>query len=96
MYSSKFDKERFLAQPVSVLTHSQEVTSLWYYGHGNWQKAHDLVDGLAGSKAERIHAYLHRKEGDIWNAKYWYRRAGLNMPSKSLDEEWLELCKTLI
>jgi hypothetical protein len=27
-----------------------------------------------------IHAYLHRKEPDIWNAKYWYRRCGKPYP----------------
>ncbi|MEM1327018.1 MAG: hypothetical protein AAGI23_13745 [Bacteroidota bacterium] len=53
-----------------ALTHDQE---------GNWQAAHHLVDGLPGKSAAHIHAYLHRKEGDEWNARYWYDRANKSM-----------------
>lgn len=96
MTLASFNKKEFLDQKISVLTHSQEVTSLWFDGHGEWQKAHDLVDGLTTPNAERIHAYLHRKEGDQWNAQYWYRRAGVIMPTYSLDQEWTELCQTIL
>lgn len=96
MTVASFNKKEFLDQKISTLTHSQEVTSLWFDGHGEWQKAHDLVDGLSTPNAERIHAYLHRKEGDQWNAQYWYRRAGVIMPTYSLDQEWTELCQAII
>jgi hypothetical protein len=46
--------------------------------------------------AKWVHAYLHRKEGDIWNADYWYRRAGLKRPDTTLDEEWNEIFNTLL
>lgn len=65
--------------------------ALYYDKIGNWQKAHDLVDGLMGTDAALIHAYLHRKEGDLWNANYWYRKAGHEMPSDDVDEEWHRL-----
>ncbi|MDW3196150.1 MAG: hypothetical protein R8G66_27510 [Cytophagales bacterium] len=58
---------------------------------GDWQGAHDLVDQLGGQDAAWVHAYLHRKEGDQWNADYWYRRAGQSSFSGSLDEEWEQL-----
>ena len=67
---------------------SVELQSLWFDFQGNWSKAHDLVDSLEGKSAARVHAYLHRKEGDQWNADYWYRRAGESRPSLSLEEEW--------
>jgi hypothetical protein len=38
-----------------------------------------------------IHAYLHRKEGDIWNADYWYTRAGIKRKDWTLKEEWENL-----
>lgn len=64
------------------------LDSLWYEGKGNWKKAHDLVDDLPGAEAARVHAYLHRVEGDRANADYWYRRAGTTMPSGTQEEEW--------
>ncbi|GGF45569.1 hypothetical protein [Echinicola rosea] len=64
------------------------LESLWYDGKGNWDRAHDLVNDLTDQDAAYVHAYLHRKEGDEWNASYWYRNAGKNKPSCSLDEEW--------
>ncbi|MDQ0640943.1 hypothetical protein QF042_004508 [Pedobacter sp. W3I1] len=44
----------------------------------------------------RIHAYLHRKEGDIWNADYWYAKAGEKRPQLSLDQEWEELVQRFL
>ncbi len=70
---------------------STVLKSLWYDAKGDWEKAHDLVDGLPGSDAAWVHAYLHRKEGDVWNADYWYARAKKTRPSYSLEEEWANL-----
>lgn len=55
---------------------------------GDWQGAHDLVDHLESPEAAWVHAYLHRKEGDLWNANYWYRRAGKPAFQGTLEEEW--------
>lgn len=70
------------------------LRGLWYDGKGDWQKAHDLIDPAPGVEAARIHAYLHRKEGDSWNADYWYRRAQSTRPQQSLSEEWTDLVNT--
>jgi len=64
------------------------LKALWQDGKGNWQAAHRIVDDMEGTNAAWVHAYLHRKEGDKWNANYWYRRANQNMPDISLDAEW--------
>lgn len=72
---------------------SVELKSLWHDFMDNWNHAHDLVDSLEGKSAARVHAYLHRKEGDQWNADYWYRRAGESRPNLSLEEEWEVLTK---
>jgi len=49
---------------------SVPLKALWYDGKGDWQKAHDQVDHLDDRSSAHVHAYLHRKEGDIWNADY--------------------------
>ncbi|MFC5624701.1 hypothetical protein [Algoriphagus winogradskyi] len=81
----------FLESNDKINEYNPILKSLWYDGNGNWEKAHDEVDSLGGQDAARIHAYLHRKEGDQWNADYWYRRAGESKPNLTLDEEWADL-----
>jgi len=54
-----------------------------------WDTAHEIVQQIDDAEAARIRAYLHRKEGDDWNARYWHRRAGSVFPEyMSLKEEW--------
>ena len=43
-----------------------------------------------------VHAYLHRKEGDLANADYWYRRAGQPACDGPLDDEWAAIVETLL
>ncbi len=54
----------------------------------NWDAAHEIVQSSNSAEACWIHAYLHRKEGDLSNANYWYRRAGKKMPNFGLELEW--------
>lgn len=75
---------------------SPVLQALWYAGKDNWQAAHDIIEQLESMEASWVHAYLHRVEGDQWNAGYWYRRAGKEMPGYSLDQEWNELVKYFI
>lgn len=63
------------------------LLALWYDAKGDWNTAHELVDGKRDMNSKWIHAYLHRKEGDEWNAGYWYRQAGKSFPENSLEEE---------
>jgi hypothetical protein len=72
------------------------LQSMWYDAKGDWDKAHALVDSLHDETACWVHAYLHRKEGDLGNAEYWYRRAGKTRPSGSLQEEWELIVKELL
>ena len=65
-----------------------QLKSLWYDGKGDWQRAHAEVDQLGDKMSAWVHAYLHRKEGDVWNADYWYRQAGETRPAVSLEAEW--------
>lgn len=70
--------------------------ALWYDGKGNWDKAHAMIQDNNDSKSAWIHAYLHRKEGDTFNAQYWYTRAGKEMPQTTLQEEWENLVDVLV
>lgn len=72
------------------------LAALWYDGKGNWDKAHSIVQELNGTEACWIHAYLHRKEGDIGNAGYWYNRAGKAPPETDLQVEWKQLVDELM
>ncbi len=58
---------------------------------GDWEGAHRIVQHIESPGSYWIHAYLHRKEGDLANSQYWYDRAGQTMPDCSLDQEWHEL-----
>ena len=64
-------------------------------GNGDWHGAHAIVQRHDDVLSCLIHAWLHRAEGDLGNAGYWYRRAGESMPSLSLDEELAQLRQRL-
>ncbi|MEJ2310118.1 MAG: hypothetical protein P8Z31_01305 [Gammaproteobacteria bacterium] len=58
---------------------------------GEWDASHRLIQSHEDALACLIHGYLHRVEGDLWNARYWYNRAGEPMPDNSLAEEMVRL-----
>lgn len=59
--------------------------------NGDWDQAHRIVQTIGSRDGSRVHAYLHRREGDLGNALYWYHQADCNAPTISLDEEWKHL-----
>ena len=73
------------------------LRALWYDAKGEWDKAHEIVQQGEDVKSARIHAYLHRKEGDDGNARYWHRRAGSVFPGQmSMEEEWNSLLREIV
>ena len=71
--------------------------ALWYDAKGDWEHAHEIAQSREGTRDyDRLHAYLHRKEGDQWNAGYWYRRAGAPVFTGTLEEEWKELVESFL
>jgi hypothetical protein len=72
------------------------LRALWFDAKGDWDRAHKCVDELADPDSMWVHAYLHRKEGDAWNAGYWYRRAGRPPHGGELAQEWREIASALI
>ena len=72
------------------------LQSLWFDAKGDWEASHNIAQDLHTAMGSWIHAYLHRWEGDEWNASYWYRRAGKAKPSYSLVEEWNVIVQALL
>jgi hypothetical protein len=86
---TEFKESLNLEQPHSGI--SVQLKSLWYDGKGDWHNAHALIDQLTDQQSAWVHAYLHRKEGDTWNADYWYSKARQTRPDVSLEKEWEQL-----
>jgi hypothetical protein len=72
------------------------LQALWWMAKGDWSKAHSAVDDETGVTAAWVHAYLHRVEGDLGNAGYWYRQAGKPVATAPLDDEWTEIAAALL
>jgi hypothetical protein len=64
------------------------IVALWHGLRGEWDDAHNIAQDDDSADAAWVHAWLHRQEGDLPNASYWYRRAQKPVEkSKSFDEE---------
>ncbi len=72
------------------------LLALWYDAKGDWEKSHAIVQDMDTKYASMIHAYLHRKEGDIGNAYYWYQQAGMKQTNYSIEDEWNSLVSIFI
>ena len=62
-------------------------TALHHAARNEWDQAHEAVQSDDGPEAAWVHAHLHRVEGDLENARYWYNRAGKPIATNPLNEE---------
>lgn len=72
------------------------LLALWWDAKGDWSRAHEAAAADDGRDAAWVHAYLHRKEGDAGNARYWYARAGRPVPRDPLADEWRAIAGALL
>ena len=72
------------------------LAALWWAAKGNWDQAHKIVQDEDDANSAWVHAYLHRVEGDLGNAGYWYRQAGKAVAKDSLEDEWERIVATLM
>ena len=72
------------------------LQALWHESRGDWARAHEIVQAEGGRMAAAVHAYLHRKEGDLANADYWYERAARKRTYARLATEWETLVTELL
>ena len=75
---------------------SPALRAMWEDAKGNWSAAHAIAQEIEDGTGSWIHAYLHRKEGDLGNAGYWYRRAGQPTAHDTLEEEWARIVSRLL
>lgn len=95
MTTDDFRRSVSAAQPPADATPA--LQALWWVRRGDWARAHECVQAHEGeADCDRVHAHLHRQEGDLANAGYWYRRAGRTMPEQSLEAEWAALAGEML
>ena len=85
-----------LAQHTPPHDLSPALQAMWEDAKGNWNAAHTIAQGIEDTTGSWIHGYLHRKEGDLGNAGYWYRRAGQAVTREPLEDEWTRIVSTLL
>jgi hypothetical protein len=89
--------EDSLGQATPPETLDLALQALWWAGKGNWDRAHQCVQQAEGTpRCDHVHAFLHRQEGDLGNASYWYRRAGQPVSTDPLTAEWKAIAVRLI
>jgi hypothetical protein len=85
-----------LADPAPPGGLAPVVQALWHEAKGDWDQAHRLAQAQDDADGAWVHAYLHRVEGDLANAGYWYRRAGRPASQDPLRDEWATIAKALL
>ena len=75
---------------------SLALQALWWDAKGDWDRAHDRAQERDDAAGAHVHAYLHRKEGDLANAAYWYRRANRPVATDGLTDEWQRMVTSLL
>ena len=89
--------EEFIQQnPQKINKYPLSLQALWHDYQGDWHSSHQLIDHESDQDCAWVHAYLHRKEGDLWNARYWYRRSDKPESKLSLTEERLQITQALL
>jgi hypothetical protein len=72
------------------------LKAMWFERKGNWKRAHEIAQDINSADAAWVHAYLHRREGDLPNAEYWYRQAKRPVERGDMDEEWRAMVSALL
>ncbi|HUN39748.1 MAG TPA: hypothetical protein VMU81_05620 [Acetobacteraceae bacterium] len=85
-----------VAEPAPPTGMTYALQTLWWDAKGDWNRAHACAQQDHERTGSSVHAYLHRKEGDMRNAAGWYSRAGRTPPETSLDAEWEQLARELL
>lgn len=85
-----------LAQQAPPSELSLALRAMWEDAKGNWNTAHEIAQSIDTRAGSWIHGYLHRKEGDLANAGYWYRRAAQTTAHDTLEEEWARIVTELL
>lgn len=93
MTLDEFKASTASAEPPSL---SPPLQALWHDRRGDWDQAHEAAQSHKSPEAAWVHAYLHRKEGDLGNARYWYNRARKPESRDPLEKEWDQIAGALL
>ena len=85
-----------IARDIPPETAGLPLQALWHAAKGDWESAHKIAQDDKTELGAWVHAYLHRLEGDLSNANYWYRRAGKSARRGELATEWDEIVEALL
>jgi hypothetical protein len=94
MSPAEFERSLSRAEPPGGL--SPSLAALWWAKKGDWERAHKLVMDEDSADAAWVHAYLHRVEGDLPNARYWYGQARRKAATGPLEAEWSAIVAALL
>ena len=72
------------------------LLALWWDAKGDWSRAHELAQDVEDREGAWVHAYLHRREGEEANARYWYRQAHRPAVKGDLRTEWEAIVRELL
>jgi hypothetical protein len=75
---------------------STALSVMWHAAKGDWEIAHKVAQSDKSENSAWAHAYLHRVEGDLSNARYWYQNAGRPEATVSLSQEWDDIVTALL
>ena len=90
------DFQRSLQDPKPAGGIAGALAGLWWDAKGDWERAHESAQEDTTPAGSWVHAYLHRKEGDVSNAAYWYGRAQQPVCRESLESEWMSIARSLL
>lgn len=89
-----FTRSVSLSKPPAELAPS--LQALWWVAKDDWERAHQIVMAHEDCDCAWVHAYLHRREGDLPNARWWYKEAKRPVATGSLDDEWKAILRALL
>ena len=96
MTANFFEFQQSLREESPPDSFAPHLKAMWYDAKNQWEKAHQTIADMHDQTAAWVHAYLHRKEGDTGNARYWYEHANKKMPGYSLEKERDEIVMALL
>jgi hypothetical protein len=91
---SAFDRSLSRSKPPAAL--APALQALWWAAKDDWERAHDIVMAHDDRECAWVHAYLHRREGDLPNARWWYKQANRPVATGTLNVEWRAIVRELL
>ncbi len=63
---------------------------------GAWKPAHEIVQKESSNLAAWLHGIVHTLEGDLDNARYWYRKADRVFPGPAAVQDEIAAARKML